>query len=71
MWSKFYFNKKHRGFLIAILNSFPTFLSAVIKFALYSILNNKKKDVYFYRASGFFNALIGKKSYYRPKINNQ
>jgi len=71
MWSKFYFNKKHRGFLIAILNSFPTFLSAVIKFALYSILNHKKKDVYFHRASGFFNALLGKKSYYRPKINNQ
>ena len=71
MWSKFYFNKKHRGFIIAVLNSFPTFLSAVIKFALYSILNHKKKDVYFHRASGFFNALLGKKSYYRPKINNQ
>ena len=71
MWSKFYFNKKHKGFIIAFLTSLPTFLSSVLKFSLYSILNHKKKHVYFCRASGFFNSLLGKKSYYRPKINNQ
>jgi|TARA_B100001094_G_scaffold327842_1_gene386938 GT2 family glycosyltransferase len=70
MWSKFYFNKKHKGFMIAFLNNFPTFLSAVLKFFLYSILNHKKKYVYYHRASGFLNALLCKKSYHRPKINN-
>jgi len=70
MWSKFYFNKKHSGFLIAITNSLPSFLSAVLKFFLYSLLYNKKKHIYFQRASGFINAFLGKKSYYRPKIKN-
>jgi GT2 family glycosyltransferase len=70
MWSKFYFNKKHSGFLIAITNSLPSFLSAVLKYLIYSLFNHKKKKIYFQRASGFINAFLGKKSYYRPKINN-
>ena len=71
VWSKYYFNKKHKGFLVAIMNSFPSFLSAVIKFFFYSLLNHNKKNIYFHRASGFISALLGRKSYYRPKINNQ
>ena len=70
VWSKFYFNKKHKGILVATINGAPSFLSALIKFCIYSLLSNKKKDIYFQRASGYFNALVGKKSYYRPKINN-
>ena len=70
VWSKFYFNKKHKGILLATINGAPSFLSALIKFCIYSLLSNKKKDIYFQRASGYFNALVGKKSYYRPKINN-
>ena len=71
MWSKFYFNKKHSGYLSAIINSLPSFLSAVLKFFLYSLLNHRKKNIYFHRASGFLSAFLGKKSYYRPKIKNQ
>ena len=54
MWSKFYFNKKHKGFLIATLNSFPTFLSAVLKFSFYSIFNHKKKRCIFSKSIWFF-----------------
>ena len=32
--------------------------------------NNFKKKIYFNRASGFYNALLGKSSWYRPKIDN-
>jgi GT2 family glycosyltransferase len=71
MWSKFYFNKKHSGYLSAIINSLPSFLSAVLKFFLYSLLNHRKKNIYFHRASGFLSAFLGKKSYFRPKIKNQ
>jgi len=71
VWSKFYFNKKHYGFVTALVKGFPKFISATFKFLLYFILNkNEKKEIYLNRVSGFINALIGKKSFYRPKINN-
>ena len=69
-WSKFYFNKKHNGFFIAILHCLPSFLSAIIKYLFFSILLNKKKKIYLFRALGFLNAFLGNKSYYRPKIKN-
>ena len=70
IWSKFYFNKKHYGFLVAINNGLPTFISAILKVAFYSLFNQRKKKIYLHRASGFINALLGKKSYFRPKIKN-
>ena len=70
IWSKFYFNKKHYGFLKAIFECFPSFLSAILKVLFYFLINNKKKGIYFHRVLGFLNALFGKKSYHRPKIDN-
>ncbi|WP_440934434.1 glycosyltransferase [Candidatus Pelagibacter sp.] len=71
IWSKFYYNKKHRGYLIALFEGLPTFLSSVIKFLLYSVSkNNKKKEIYLHRALGYLNAVLGRKSYYRPNIEN-
>ena len=69
LWSKFYFNKKNFGILKALKTCLPTYLSSIIKFLFYFLMrNNFKKKIYYNRASGFFNALIGKKSWYRPKI---
>ena len=31
IWSKFYFNKKHKGFIFAFLTGFPSFSSALFK----------------------------------------
>ena len=31
IWSKFYYNKKHYGFLTASIQGLPTFLSAILK----------------------------------------
>ena len=70
IWSKFYYNKKHNGFLIALLNGFPSFFSAIFKIPFYFFFDKRKKDIYYYRALGFLNALLGRKSYLRPKINN-
>ena len=70
IWSKFYFNRKHYGFMFAFFNGIPVFLSALFKYLLYLILNKgKKKQIYLHRLSGFINALFGRKSSYRPKIN--
>jgi len=71
MWSKFYYNKKHYGFFTALSIGFPNFLSAILKYLIYLFLNkNKKKKIYQKRVLGFINALFGKSSSYRPKINN-
>ncbi len=71
IWSKFYFNKKNFGFYKAIKECLPTYISSILKFLFYSLINNGfKKKIYLNRASGFYNALIGKSSWYRPKIDN-
>ena len=71
IWSKFYFNKKHFGFFKAIIECFPNYISSILKFLFYTLINNNfKKKIYFNRASGFYNAFLGKSSWYRPKIDN-
>ena len=71
IWSKFYFNKKHYGFFKAFFEGFPSYFSSLIKFLFYFLINNKKKKkIYFNRASGFYNAYLGKNSWYRPNLDN-
>ena len=71
IWSKFYFNKKHHGFLFALLNGIPTFCSSLLKFLFFFTINNqKRKDIYLKRLLGFLHALFGKPSHYRPKVED-
>jgi len=71
MWSKFYFSKKHYGYLTAFLKVFNNLFSAKIKFFYYLITFNKfKRKIYKMRLLGLFNSMLGKKSFYRPKLNN-
>ena len=70
MWSSFYFHKKHRGFIFALIIIFPKLLSSFLKTIFYSLIFNKKsRDIYFFRMSGIFNSIIGKKSWYRPTLD--
>ena len=69
MWSKFYFNKKHYGYLMAILKIFKNLISAKIKFFYYLItLNTFKRKIYQMRLLGLISSMTGKNSHYRPKI---
>ena len=71
MWSKFYFNKKHYGYLFASINGLPNFLSSLFKFIFFLITkNDNKKKIYQMRILGFLNAFLIKPSSYRPKIDN-
>lgn len=71
MWSKFYFNKKHFGISKAIADGILRFVSSISKFLFYFLIMNKmKKKIYLNRAYGFYNALLGKPSWYRPNLND-
>ena len=69
MWSTFYFNRKHHGLIISLLIILPKLLSSIFKFLLFLIVrNNKKKEIYYHRFSGLINSIMGKSSWYRPKV---
>jgi len=71
IWSKFYFNKKNFGILKALKVCLTSYISSIIKFLFYFIVGNKfKKRKYFNRAAGFYNALLGKDSWYRPDLKD-
>ena len=70
MWSTFYFHKKHKGFLLALIIILPKLLSSFFKIFIYMlILNKEKHSIYVCRLSGIFNSIVGKKSWYRPSID--
>ena len=69
MWSKFYFNKKHYGYMTAVLRVFKNLISAKMKFLYYLItLNTFKRKIYQMRLLGLISSMIGKNSYYRPNF---
>ncbi len=69
-WSKFYFRKKHYGFLKAFVPGFFTFIKAIFKSAYFFLINNKfKSKLYYCRASGFMNAVQNKESWFRPRLD--
>ena len=69
MWSKFYFNKKHRGFFVSTLLGFISLLGNFLKYTIFMITFNKKRNIYRMRMSGIINSLLGRQSWFRPLIN--
>ena len=71
MWSKFYYNKKHRGYLYALIITLPNFFSSSIKFLIFKLMKNiSKKSIYKMRILGLLNSYMLKKSSYRPNNKN-
>ena len=69
-WSKFYYRKKHYGFIFAFIIGLPSFINSCLKCLFYLIFKNKFKfKIFFCKASGFYNSLINKKSWYRPRFD--
>ena len=69
MWSKFYYNKKHRGIIISFLLGLSSLMGNFIKYLIYALTLNEKKNIYRMRMSGLLNAILGKQSWFRPEIN--
>ena len=69
MWSTFYYNKKHKGYIYSLVLVLPKLVSSVFKFFVFLISRNKeKKEIYCQRFSGLISSIIGKSSWYRPKV---
>ena len=70
MWSKFYFNRKHKGIISTLFNAIVSLFLNFIKYLVFLfIFKNKKRKLYGQRLSGLLNSMSGKKSWYRPKID--
>ena len=68
MWSTFNYHKKYKGFFVSFFIILPKMSSAIVKVLLYTLTFNKKKKIYYQRLSGLINAIMGKRSWYRPKV---
>jgi len=69
MWSTFNYHKKYKGFVASFIIVLPKLSSAIIKVLIYSLIfNNQKREIYFQRMSGLINGILGKSSWYRPKV---
>ena len=70
MWSIVYYNKKHFGFLTALKKTYLNFLLSFFKSILYLLIFNfNKSKIHWLRLNGLFNAYIGKKAFYRSKLD--
>ncbi|MGL3827822.1 glycosyltransferase family 2 protein [Candidatus Pelagibacter communis] len=71
MWSKFYYNKKHSGYIYAFLTNFNNLLTSLLKILFYLItFRIFKSQIYLMRLYGLVSSMIGLKSYYRPKLED-
>ena len=70
MWSTYYYHKKYKGFIVALIIIMPKFISSIFKTLFYQFtFNIRKRDIYFSRMSGILNSVLGKKSWYRPSLD--
>ena len=71
MWSKFYYNKKHKGYFYGFLITLPNLFSSCIKFLTFKLIKNvSKKNIYKMRILGLINSYLLRKSFYRPNSKN-
>jgi|TARA_B100000795_G_scaffold265464_1_gene247330 N-acetylglucosaminyl-diphospho-decaprenol L-rhamnosyltransferase len=71
MWSNVYYDIKNHSYIFAFNKSILKVVKYHLKALFFLILFQKEKClISFMRGSGLLNSLIGKKSWYRPTIDN-
>ena len=69
MWSSVYFNKKYTNYINVLIKYLPILFFSFLKIIYYILISNKYKSIiYYHRVSGIFNALVGRKSWFRPNL---
>ena len=65
MWGKFYFHKKHYGYIKALLATFFDLIECLVKIPILFFFSKNKFKIYVNRITGLMCSIIGKKSYKR------
>ena len=65
IWSKFYYYKKHYGYIYALIYFLPTIIRTLFKL-LIKKNGSDEFEKYKYRFDGLINSVLGKKSHLRP-----
>ena len=66
MWSKYFYNKKHYGYMVALFRVFPNLFSSMFKYLFFSFfINEEKKMIYKMRYLGIINSIFNRKSWMR------
>ena len=66
IWSEFYFHKKNKGYLLALIYFLPLLIRTTFKFLLYrSIKKNNNLIKYKYRLKGLLSSMRNEESYFR------
>ena len=66
MWSKYFYNKKHYGYMVALFRVFPNLFSSMFKYLFFSFfINEEKKMIYKMRYLGIINSIFSRKSWMR------
>ena len=69
MWSKVYFDKKNYNNFFVNKKYIYKLVANFFKFCIFSLLLNKRQVIiYYFRFAGIYNALLGRKSWYRPLL---
>ena len=64
-WSRFYFYRKNKGYLSALMKCFPKNLLNLFQFFVYIFLNPPKAKYKYYKFEGFVTSLFGLSSFKR------
>ena len=68
LWSSFYYEKKHYGYINSLLNHFIYLFKDLIKIFFFGLMLNKEKFIkHLYRFLGLTSSIIGKKSSFRTQ----
>lgn len=69
MWSQVYFDKKNYNNFFVNKKYIYKLVANFFKFCIFSLLLNKRQVIiYYFRFAGIYNALLGRKSWYRPLL---
>ena len=70
-WSKFYFLKKHKGFLKALTICLPNIFLNIIQLIPYILLDQTKAKYKYFKIEGFLCSLIGMPSFKRSMFDKK
>ena len=68
-WSKFYFYKKNYSIFYAYKQTIFDLIKIIYKLIIFSLIDSRKRLIYYNQLNGLVNSYIGNKSFKRLRID--